>query len=267
MTILLVGNTRRREFREVRAAVDAGVRVVEAADLEAASSLLAEGEHAFDLIVLAAAYPGQFSAEGVERLRRLSPLSRVVALSGSWCEGELRSGHPVPGAVRVYWHQWGPRIGRESARWLAGLRSSWGLPATATEEERVLTMAEEPCPRRSGLIAVCSGEPDVQEWICDACRRAGYAAVRLRPGDPPLTEQPSAAIFDGSDEPCRQIGDLRRFAAKVRPAPVIALLGFPRQEDRDALLAAGASALLSKPLFVQDLFWQLDACLGFSQGD
>jgi len=260
--ILLVGETRRGEFRAGRAAVDARVQVLEAADLEAASSLLADGEHAFDLIVLAAAYPGQFSAEAVECLWRLAPLSRVVALSGSWCEGELRSGHPIPGAVRVYWHQWGPRIGRESAHWLAGLRSSWGLPATTTEEERVLAMAEEPFPQRPGRIAVCSRESDVEDWICDTCRRAGYAVVRLHPDDPPPAEKPSAAVFDGSDESCRQIEDLRRFVATVRPAPVIALLGFPRQEDRDALVAAGATAVLSKPLFVQDLFWELDACLG-----
>ena len=35
-------------------------------------------------------------------------------------------------------------------------------------------------------------------------------------------------------------------------------MSFPRVEDRDRVLAAGAAALLSKPLLLDDLFWQLE---------
>jgi len=41
-------------------------------------------------------------------------------------------------------------------------------------------------------------------------------------------------------------------------APIVALLDFPRIEDRRRALAAGAQAILSKPLQVDDLFWELD---------
>jgi CheY-like chemotaxis protein len=41
------------------------------------------------------------------------------------------------------------------------------------------------------------------------------------------------------------------------PAPIVALLNFPRVEDRDRALAAGAAAVLSKPVLVEDLLWQL----------
>jgi CheY-like chemotaxis protein len=261
VTILVVGDLRRREFREARAAMDACGPVVEAADVAAACALLAGGEHAFDLIVLAAVYPGQFSAEAVERLRRLAPVSRVVGLLGSWCEGEMRSGHPYAGAIRVYWHQWMPRLGRESGRWHDGVRCSWGLPVTAGEDERVLALAEEPFPRRSGLIAVCSDEFAMQDWLCAACRRAGYAARWLRldcPRGVLPVEKPVAAIFDANDQPHEQHEQLRRLAAGLRPAPVVALLGFPRVEDRARALAAGAASVLAKPLFVQDLLWELD---------
>jgi DNA-binding NarL/FixJ family response regulator len=254
----VVGDLRRREFREARAAMDACGLVVEAADVTAACAVVAGGEYAFDLIVLAATYPGQFSAEAVERLRRLAPLSRVVGLLGTWCEGEMRSGHPHAGAIRVYWHQWIPRLGRESGRWDDGVRCSWGLPVTAGEEERVLALAEEPFPRRSGLIAVCSDEFAMQDWLCAACRRAGYAATWLRLEDTPPVEKSVAAIFDASDQPHEQYEHLRRFAAGMHPAPVVALLGFPRVEDRAWALAAGAASVLAKPLFVQDLLWELD---------
>ncbi len=261
VNILLVGDLRRREFREARFAMDACGAVVEAADVAAAYAVLAEGEQAFDLIVLATAYPGQYSCEAVERLRRLAPLSRVVGLLGAWCEGEMRSGHPHPGSIRVYWHQWIPRLGRESARWHDGVRCSWGLPITAGEEERVLALAEEPIPKRSGLIAVCSQEFAIGDWLCAACRGAGYTTKWLRPGDLPADEKPVAAIFDANDQPHQQYEDLRRFAAALHPAPVVALMGFPRVEDRDRALASGAASVLSKPLLVEDLFWELDRLL------
>ena len=74
-------------------------------------------------------------------------------------------------------------------------------------------------------------------------------------------EKPRAAIFDANDRPPYQYEQLRRIAADVRPAPVIALLSFPRPEDRDWALAAGAAAVLSKPFLLVDLLWQLDTCL------
>jgi len=71
-------------------------------------------------------------------------------------------------------------------------------------------------------------------------------------------EEATAAIFDGSDLRGTECDELRHLAAALRPAPVIALLDFPRIEDHHRALCAGAAAVLSKPLSVDDLFWQLD---------
>ena len=49
-----------------------------------------------DVIVVAQAFPGQFSHQAIDRLRRLAPLARMVGLMGSWCEGEMRTGSPWP---------------------------------------------------------------------------------------------------------------------------------------------------------------------------
>ena len=38
--------------------------------------------------------------------------------------------------------------------------------------------------------------------------------------------------------------------------PIIVLLGFPRVEDRDHMLRAGATVVLSKPLGPEDLYWR-----------
>jgi hypothetical protein len=61
-----------------------------------------------ELIVMAQSRPGTVQSEDVERLRRRAPLAGVVSLAGSWCEGETRTGRPLPSAVRLYWYEFEP---------------------------------------------------------------------------------------------------------------------------------------------------------------
>jgi CheY-like chemotaxis protein len=269
ISILLVGSTDRSEFREARAVLEESARVVAAAEAESAVVVLAEGRIAPDLIVVAQAYPGQFSHADVDRLRRLAPLARVVGLLGSWCEGETRSGQPWPAAIRLYWHRWEARVRREIARLCAGASSTWSLPITASEEERLLRLADEPTvPHgpREGLIAVATPDYEMQDWLRAACQRRGYASVWLLPHQPVSLEGVIAAVFDGND--CRggEAERLGKLARALGPVPIVALLDFPRIDDRNRALAAGAKAVLSKPLLIEDLFWHLERLLEGSKG-
>jgi hypothetical protein len=269
ISVLLLGSADRPEFVEARKALEGLARVIPAADVDAACALLDAGEGdtfpgdneevAVDAIVVAQAYPGQFSGDALERLTRLAPLARVVGLLGSWCEGEVRSGRPLPGAVRVYWHQWPSRCHQELSRMAHGLVSSWGLPPTATDEERLLALADQPVPQRTGLIAIYSPSFDMRDWLSQACRRVGYATVA---GDGWRVTGGGwrAAIFDAFDCRDEELDELRRVIDALRPAPVIVLMSFPRVEDRDRVLAAGAAAMLSKPLALEDLYWQIENC-------
>jgi DNA-binding NarL/FixJ family response regulator len=266
-TVLLIGSTDRHELAEAGKVLQSLAKVIPAPDCDAAASVLADEQLAVDLIVVAQAYPGQFPAEAMERLARLAPLARVVAMLGSWCEGETRSGRPWPGAVRVCWHQWPPRCYQELSRFHQGLCSSWGLPPTAAEEERFLALADGPLPRCQGLIAIHSQSFDAQDWLSKACRRAGYSTLWLRPGEVPHVDGAQAAIFDAIDCRGEELDELRRLIATLQPAPTIVLMSFPRVEDRDRALAAGASALLSKPVLLEDLFWQLRQVTGCAAAD
>jgi CheY-like chemotaxis protein len=257
-TILLVGDTRRREFREADAALERAGDVARAADVEAALGVLEEGRVAPDVIVVAQAQPGQFAPEAVDRLRRLAPLARVLGLLGSWCEGESRTGEPWPAAIRLYWHQWLPQCDRELGRLLDGRGSSWALPATATDDERLLAQSVDPAPRRQGLIALCVRRFEMHDWFATACRRQGYSTVWLRPGEPIRVDGVRSAVFDGTDCGPDEVVQIEHLSAELRPAAILALLDFPRIEDHDRALAAGAAAVLSKPLLLDDLFWQLD---------
>lgn len=257
ISILLVGSTERSEFRDARAVLDESGRVVAAPDVPSALALLAEGRIAPEVIVVAQAYPGQFSHAAVDRMRRLAPLARVLGLLGSWCEGETRTGQPWPAAIRVYWHQWETLVRRELARLGEGTPSTWSLPITASEEERLLFAQEQP-GHREGLIVVSTPEFEMQDWLRAACARRGYSSVWLLPQHPAPVESATAAIFDGDD--CRgdEAESLARLAAALAPTPVLALLDFPRIDDHHRALAAGARAVLSKPFAVEDLFWRVD---------
>ncbi len=262
LSILLVGNTDRAEFREARQLLERWGRVIAAADTGAAAAALAGGENPVDLIVVAQGFPGEFPAERVDSLRRLAPLARVVVLLGSWCEGETRTGRACPGAIRVYWHQWAARAERELSRLCEGRCSAWSLPATASDEEQILVSADEPIAKREGLVAIYSAQFEMHEWLAAACRRAGFTTAWLRPDRLNLPEPAQLILFDATDGRGEEFEHLRCLSAwSPRPA-IVALVDFPRVEDRDRLLAAGADAVLSKPLVLEDLYWHVDRVAG-----
>jgi DNA-binding NarL/FixJ family response regulator len=261
LTILIVGHTERAEFREAHASLARLGRIVAAANIDEAVARLADGSLAPDLIVIVQAFPGEFSAEALDRLRQLAPLARVLGLLGAWCEGETRTGKPWPGAIRVYWHEWQPRAAQELPRLREGLGSSWALPLTASEEERFLALAEQPFEPRTGLIAIATLQFDMHDWLAAACRRRGSTTAWLRP--PYVApEGVTAAIFDATDCQGEELQQLRQLTAALGPTPVVVLMDFPRVEDRDRVLSAGAAAVVSKPLLIEDLFWQLDHVVG-----
>jgi CheY-like chemotaxis protein len=269
-SILFLGDATRAEFREARAYLEKWGIVTEVADTDSAAAALAEDGMSPDVIVVAQAFPGQFSHQATDRLRRLAPLARVLGLMGSCCEGEMRSGSPWPATVRVYWHQWPARCHRQFRRLASGQSCSWALPLTATEEERLLADAAEcsakegphpnPLPKGEGteLVAIRSQSREMADWLSAACRSREFVTICQRDSAFARVEGATAGVFDGTDLADDECDALRRFVIAVRPAPVIALLSFPRIEDHARALSAGAAVVLSKPLMMEDLFEAID---------
>jgi len=257
----LAGSTDRPEFRAARAGLDALGEVTSVPDADSAAALLEGAELVPELIVVAQAYPSQFPQEAIDRLRCLCPLSRVLGLMGSWCEGEMRTGRPWPGSIRIYWHQWLPQCGRQLACMARNECSVWDLPVTATEEERLLLAAEQPLPDCPGLVAIYSHRYEMGDWLSAALRSRGCSTVWLRPPHPARVEGAAAAVFDGSELRGEQLDELKQLSTALTPAPILALLSFPRIEDHRRARRAGAAAVLSKPLQLGNLFWELDRAL------
>ena len=276
LSVLIIGDSERDEFRAAMAGQGAPNEVSDKThsenttqlDLQTGPTLalaldrIASGQCLPDLVVLAQSRPGEFSCEDVHRLRRAAPSARISGLLGSWCEGEARSGAPWPGVIRTYWHQWPARFQAEIATLANGGCPAWGLAETAADEERLLASVDLSPAAGPGLIGISSEDREMFAWLAAACQRFGYATLRIsdRAGGV-VTDGNcglqlggmSAAIWDGGGLDDNRYVRLARFAALAPSAPIVALLSFPRIEDREKALLSGAAAILSKPLLLPDL--------------
>ncbi|MCL6505042.1 MAG: hypothetical protein K6T86_20390 [Pirellulales bacterium] len=247
--VLAVGYAHRAELASALAAA-AECMLEHVAPPAEAARRLAQAERQPDVIVLVQSRPGEIAQQQVDALRRAAPLARFVGLLGPWCEGELRTGRAWPGVLRVYWHAWPLRWEADRACLAAGRLPSWAQPETATEDDRALSLAPAALP--AGRVAVWARDRSTAEWLHDACLALGQSPVYAAPeGDEPL--EADAAIWDCPGVLCENEDALRRWVARVRPAQVIVLAGFPRWHDALAALAAQAACLASKPLRLDEL--------------
>lgn len=180
--VLLAGRSEREEFQPVKISLNWVARVEEVPDLRKGSMLLQKGDFLPDLILLVQSYPGEFSASQVDLLRRAAPLAPIGVVLGPWCEGETRSGKPLPGVWRVYWHQWLVRGRLQIERFLQGECPLWGLPTTSIDEERLLATPLPLPKKRQGPIGICSASPDSAQGMCIGLQAWGYEThwIRLR---------------------------------------------------------------------------------------
>lgn len=268
--ILLVGNLDRAEFWALRPALEARAPCLVAESPDQAIGLLQEarrgrfpGNAEPEWIVLAQAYPGQFPAGDVHRLRLMAPLAPVVVVEGIWSAGQWRSGPFLTGVHRVSWLEFARKFPGQWDRYRRGEagRAEWMLPPTASDEERILVAAQMPLPRGSGPAVIWAARFDSYQWISAICRHAGLATVWCRPGQALRLDGHWAAVFDGDESASAggQWPELRRLAASVQGGPVVVLLGQPRPEDWRCARAAGATAILNKPVAIDQLLAALHA--------
>jgi len=258
--VLLVGDYGHRDLAGAAGWLSDHCHVTRWASVTAALSWVQDGQLP-DVIVLAQSHPGQLPEREIELLHAASPLSRLVALLGSWCEGETRSGRPWPGLHRVYWHQWIPRMSRELLDEDDSNHRLLPMPRTATANEQYERLAKTASSQRQGLIAIHTHAFRMYEALSDACAQAGLATVWFPPSRPAHSSGAAVAIWEGVSADEQETGVLEELVEQHSPAPVIALLDFLRHEDIDRLMALGASRVLAKPFLLNDLLWQLEQAL------
>lgn len=255
LDVVLVGAARRPEFRAAVQVLEESCRLVSVPDPASALGLLAGGAMVPDLIVVLRNRCGQFAAEAIDALRSRAPLSRLVVVVGSWCEGETRSVAPWASEIRLYWHQAAERLRRELAELAANRCPVWSLPATATDDERLLWIerpdaVSHPAPR--GTIALVSRSQELADWLSAALRGQGWRTARSLPGEP-IRGVMSLVLWDMQRFGDAELAEFAHWRTSAADCPALVLAGFPRLEDAQRAHAAGATALVSKPLSLADL--------------
>ncbi|MFZ5832087.1 MAG: hypothetical protein ACOY3P_18540 [Planctomycetota bacterium] len=267
--MLVCGPYDHREFREAVNLLRQRSRATLCRDPQTAAAVLRVG-FAPELLVVVVSHPGQWSSDEIDRLRRLCPLAPVVVLLGSWCEGETRSGTPWPGVVRLYWHEAASQLDRQLAAMRENQRTPWSLPSTSAPDERLLAdlpyipaAADAGCiPASAGsrarpLLVICSENRPMAEWLVDAAGRGGFACVTVSRRQPWSACGASPVLCDFDEIGTAEEAMLLGMVTSVHPAPVIAMMPFPRIDQVGRLRTLGVADVLGKPIDLRDLIWRL----------
>ncbi len=217
-----------------------------------------------ELIVLAESRPDVISVGEVDRLRRVAPLAGIVGLLGAWCEGEMRTGRPWPGVQRLYSYEFVPwwrkqmhlRVARLCPDWARmgnlGLRiANCGVPNSEPGRPRP----------RTGLVVLRTDRRDNADALTDVLCHAGYATAWQRHARSHAPIRGAiAGIWDGGQLSDAEAIDLATFCTQMTRdgARVVALLDFPRRDRIDRAYQAGATTVLGKPWFNEDVLTIVD---------
>ncbi len=305
-SILIFGDSSPPEFTSACGWLRSHGDVVEAERLDDGrlTRRIADGWHP-ELIVGLQDRPGQWREDDVQALSRRWPLAVLVTLLGSWCEGEPRTGRPLPGVARVLWHQWEAAFGLfwDDASESPSLEESGGRdverfddrgaafepPATIPprphawrqqwshpwRQPRIRSVNEawlDPLPPMTDrlppgcLIAIDAAEPAGFDMLADVCREAGALVSRFRPESPGEVRGAAIVLWD---EPGWSRLDGERLAACVLAAastPVVALFGILRWQDWRHAESLGVAVSLAKPFQLAHLIWHLNRILRVPAG-
>ena len=157
--------------------------------------------------------------------------------------------------LRSYWHAWLPRWTVQFNRVTSGQLPVWGLPATCTDDDRMASAVDCQSNTPPQLVAICARSHDMANMLCEACAEQGHLPVWIDPRRPTQLVGAHAIIWDGTGT---ALPELSQVTAQFPSLPILALIDFPRRNEVELALGMGASAVISVPFLLGDLFHQLD---------
>lgn len=254
MTMLAIGDADRAEFRDVVPSLRAHATVASVHSLMD----VAQVNDPPNVCLLLQAVPGEYSARDLESLLSRWPLTRFVTVAGALCEGETRTGRPWPGQLRIYWHEFPGWWSLQVARLAAGQCPEWGWPRTSREDDLLRHAPPFELPRIDGLIGVAASRwNDAARLLLDIVRDAGLNGCRLSVDDRTQVAGLRAVLWDDDDPVGAWRVDFDRLRDCWPGTPIVALLNYPRCEDRTLVEnAEGAypgGAIVAKPYDIDTL--------------
>ena len=280
MKILCIGNIEREEFRILWNRLPADARLhcpLEKIDLldsmekptqEEASELKGQMTEPLAWILLLRSYPGEFAQAVVNQLKRQFPITPILTIQGSWCEGEAPLQKPT-GTHLVYWYDFLTMFPQEWKALQDGQPSVWATPelgdtdAWITTAQRRETQTAEPREslQRELTVAVFSEDYDLYAVLREQFLRDLVLAgnVRVFSANPAFHEA-GISTFQNVDVLFCDMPDMGeasraqflRLCEAFPEAKRVAMLEFPRWNEWQWLEAHGA-LVLPKPFRWTDL--------------
>lgn len=259
MKILILGNTELSEFRFVLDRMPADI-VRKYYPLQLPWEDFPEWTPT--LLLLLQSFPGEFSYAEIASLKARFPISPIVVIQGTWCEGCRRTDPPPKGIHYLYWHEFHALFPAEYAAWKKGLGMVWSQPEMGghdlwylNDSQRSIEIpAENPAPI---TIRIFTEDHAFYALLRDAFLRDVFwrEAVNILPFSTVETSY-DALLFDFPDfQPAtrRQFSELLSHSV---PQKTCIFSEFPRVEEWVWLENLGIQGLFSKPFRIRDLLRQ-----------
>ncbi len=265
--ILVTGDYWHRDFKSFLAGVDQ-VTLIPVDRIGNTSA-----DQQFDLIVLAQSQPEQISQTSVEQLQARFPHTPIVAVLGSWCEGELRTGKPWPGVLRIYWHQWQGRFDTFMGQMDTAGISDWHAPRTSSTADRFLRRDQPHSVLHSHIrcIGVSTWTLSQYEMLRDAIEFFGWTCVWVeRAVEKAATDNAdSGLVFNPicieAESLSVELGQRIQWIQSLFPlAKLVVVANFPRENFVRGLIDLGVSQIVSKPFELNDLRFALERTISNS---
>lgn len=253
--ILVTGDYWHDDFRAVLHDVTASIT------LQPLDTLLSQSQQAptitYALVLIANSRPDQFLDSDLQQVADRFAPTPTIALVGSWCEGELRSGSPAPGIPRVYWHQWKSRFQQFEQCKRDNRICDWALPATATEADRILhdTQQIPSLVAPQGRLAISALTEQSFDMVADAAKCLGYQCqwIEYLEWEGVEVTSPDLVCIDSDSWSDGTIQRVRQAKTQFEDAPIVVLMNYPRKDELDAAKIEGVQQVVSKPFRLTDL--------------
>lgn len=199
-------------------------------------------------VVWAQSRPGEVGSEQLASLPLGDRSIPILVLAGPWCEGELRSGTPLPSAVRIEWNRWQAGLAVELEPFLL-LESTSSLPrGTLSPEAQLIarTLRSVKQTTAVGEATICTDRLPLYESLAAALKQFRIRAVQPRPHAAFTTSQ--LVLYDGWPQVTQWTS-----AAAPQPLPRLLLLNWPRPADVDRAAHLGIPQVVALPFRMSEL--------------
>ena len=259
---VVVGSADRAEFAEVLRSVRVYPECRAFADLHDFErwTQTDRPQPVIDVLILLQSYTGEHPQSVFERIRQNYPITPVVSVLGSWCEGEQRTGWPLAATNRIYGNDWIMQGESELYALEKGEFSLWGLPPTFRDDEILLEQTKRRTDQndyseKTAWIFSCRSinlpDAEMNRLLAKKLQLRGIQASFIEwNGCIDFSSPPTLILWDigvVNEKSFEQIVQvLRELRQKAPQSEIVLRMNAPRTDETRTLCDSGADQVLSK---------------------